>query len=101
MRVSSAVDWFMDKTVVPGYSRLGPTLRKAWWLDDPEPDALAGRHVVVTGASSGLGAATVVGLARLGRHRAPAGPRPGPAGRLGRLTCGATSPRPAPRRLTW
>ena len=66
MRVSSAVDWFMDKTVVPGYSRLGPTLRKAWWLDDPEPDALVGRHVVVTGASSGLGAATVVGLARLG-----------------------------------
>ncbi len=66
MRVTSALDWFMDKTVVPGYSRLGPALRRAWWLDDPEPDALAGRHVVVTGASSGLGAATVVGLARLG-----------------------------------
>jgi len=56
----------MDKTVVPGYSRIGPLVRQAWWPDDPAPDSLAGRHVVVTGASSGLGRATVIGVARLG-----------------------------------
>lgn len=66
MRVTTALDWVLDKTVVPGYSRIGYDLRRHWWPDDPEPDALRGRHVVVTGASSGLGAATTVGLARLG-----------------------------------
>lgn len=66
MRITAALDWLMDKTVVPGYSQLGPALRQTWWLNDPGPGTLAGRHVVVTGASSGLGAATVTGLARLG-----------------------------------
>jgi len=66
VRLTTTVDWLMDKTVVPGYSRLGPAVRRAWWPADPWPGALAGRHVVVTGASSGLGAATVDGLARLG-----------------------------------
>ena len=66
MRLTTTVDWLMDKTVVPGYSRLGPAVRRAWWPADPAPDALVGRHVVVTGASSGLGEAAVVGLARLG-----------------------------------
>ncbi len=66
MRLTTTLDWLMDKTVLPGYSRLGPALRRSWWPADPEPDALAGRHVVVTGASSGLGAATTAGLARLG-----------------------------------
>ena len=66
MRVTHYVDWFLDKTVVLGYSRVGPALRKAWWPSDPAPESLQGRHVVVTGASGGLGAATVVGCARLG-----------------------------------
>jgi NAD(P)-dependent dehydrogenase (short-subunit alcohol dehydrogenase family) len=66
VRLTTTVDWLMDKAVVPGYSRLGPAVRRAWWPPDPAPDALAGHHVVVTGASSGLGEATVVGLARLG-----------------------------------
>ncbi len=66
MRLTHYVDWFMDKTVVLGYSRLGPALRQAWWPPGAEPGALAGRHAVVTGASSGLGAATAAALARLG-----------------------------------
>lgn len=66
MRVTTALDWVLDKTIVPGYSRIGYDLRRRWWPDDPEPGALAGKRVVVTGASSGLGAATTVGLAKLG-----------------------------------
>lgn len=59
----------LDRTVAPGYSRLGYLLRSASWTGeraDPAPDALRGRVAVVTGASAGLGTATVAGLARLG-----------------------------------
>lgn len=64
-RLTGTLDTVLDKLVVPGYSALGPVLRQAWWA--PDAAALVGdRHVVVTGASSGLGAATAVGLARLG-----------------------------------
>ncbi|WP_278256883.1 SDR family NAD(P)-dependent oxidoreductase [Nocardioides convexus] len=56
----------MDRTVVLGYTRLGSGLRARWWPDDPAPDALAGRRVLVTGATSGIGKAAVVGYLRLG-----------------------------------
>lgn len=59
-------DTLLDKTVLPGYSSIGPALRRRWWPADPEPDALRGRHVVVTGASGGLGAAAATGIAALG-----------------------------------
>jgi dehydrogenase/reductase SDR family protein 12 len=64
--LTAALDTILDKTVVPGYSSIGPALRKHWWPADPDPQALVGRHVVVTGASSGLGRAAATGLARLG-----------------------------------
>ena len=62
------VDTLMDRTVAPGYTRLGPAVRRhlSTWPADPPPDALAGRRALVTGASSGLGAATAEGLAALG-----------------------------------
>jgi NAD(P)-dependent dehydrogenase (short-subunit alcohol dehydrogenase family) len=62
------VDRVLDRSVVLGYSRIGLAVRKrlAGFPDDPRPDALQGRHAVVTGASSGLGTATAAGLARLG-----------------------------------
>ena len=63
---TSAVDWVMDKSLVLGYTKLGPAVRQAWWPGDPAPAALAGRHVLVTGATGGLGLATAGGLARLG-----------------------------------
>lgn len=64
--LGSALDTVLDKTLVPGYSKIGPALRRHWWPADPAPDSLVGRHVVVTGASSGLGRAAATGVARLG-----------------------------------
>lgn len=64
--LTSFLDSVLDKAIVPGYSSIGPAVRRRWWPADPDPQALVGRHVVVTGASSGLGRATALGLARLG-----------------------------------
>ncbi|HYO85387.1 MAG TPA: SDR family NAD(P)-dependent oxidoreductase [Dermatophilaceae bacterium] len=66
MQVRPALDWAMDKSLVLGYTRIGPRLRRRWWPADPAPDALAGRDVLVTGATGGLGLATAVDLAALG-----------------------------------
>lgn len=64
-RIGGAVDAVLDALVVPGYSRLGVIARAHWWPADPRP---FGRpvDVLVTGASSGLGAAAAKGLAGLG-----------------------------------
>ena len=59
------LDTVLDRLVVPGYSSLGMAIRRPGWTD-PAPDALAGRTVVVTGANSGLGKATVAGVVALG-----------------------------------
>lgn len=66
--VGSALDRFLDRSVVLGYSRIGLSLRRrlAHYPADPPPGVLRGQHVVVTGASSGLGVATAQGLAALG-----------------------------------
>lgn len=62
---SSALDWALDKSLL-GYSRIGPRVRRSWWPADPAAGALAGRHVLVTGATGGLGLATAQGVAALG-----------------------------------
>lgn len=59
------IDTLLDRTVVLGWSRVGFALRRRGWTDPP-PDALRGKRALVTGASGGLGLATVEGLARLG-----------------------------------
>jgi NAD(P)-dependent dehydrogenase (short-subunit alcohol dehydrogenase family) len=66
--VAEGLDTLLDRTVAPGYTRLGPALRRRLptWPADPAPDALRGRIAAVTGATSGLGLATAEGLARLG-----------------------------------
>jgi NAD(P)-dependent dehydrogenase (short-subunit alcohol dehydrogenase family) len=66
--VSTFVDRAMDRSVVLGYSKIGLAVRRrlADWPADPPSGALAGRDVAVTGASSGLGIATVQGLSALG-----------------------------------
>ena len=69
-KVSGLVDTALDRSVVLGYSKIGLGLRRRLpgWPADPAPGSLTGKHVVVTGASSGLGIATAEGLARLGAH---------------------------------
>lgn len=63
--IAAAADVVLDKLVVPGYSSIGPFIRKRWWPADPKP---FGRQVdvLVTGGSSGLGAAAAAGIAALG-----------------------------------
>ncbi|GAA2066858.1 SDR family NAD(P)-dependent oxidoreductase [Williamsia deligens] len=61
----TGVDALLDRLVVPGYSRIGSSVRRRFWAPDPEPFAER-TDIVVTGGSSGLGAATAVGLTRLG-----------------------------------
>lgn len=63
-----ALDTAMDRSLVLGYTSIGLRIRRALpgWPADPRPGALAGKDVLVTGASSGLGIATVEGLAALG-----------------------------------
>jgi len=61
------LDKGMDFTVVPGFSRIGYSVRKSMfdWDGQVAPD-LTGRTAVVTGVTSGLGAATAASLAELG-----------------------------------
>lgn len=64
--MARGLDVLLDRTVAPGYTRIGSALRSQWWAADAAPGALAGRRVLVTGATSGLGAAAVDGLLQLG-----------------------------------
>ena len=65
--LTRALDTVLDRAVVPGYTKIGYRLRRLGWpADDPRPGALAGKTVVVTGASSGLGKAAAASMARLG-----------------------------------
>lgn len=58
-------DTLLDRSLI-GYSDIGYALRRAWWPPDPPSGAFDGATAVVTGAKTGLGKATAVGLARLG-----------------------------------
>lgn len=64
--LDTALDTALDRTVVPGYTRIGYRLRQAGWPADPPAGALRGRTALVTGANRGLGKAIAGGLARLG-----------------------------------
>ncbi|MFD9701042.1 SDR family NAD(P)-dependent oxidoreductase [Lentzea sp. NPDC059081] len=61
------LDTLADRLVAPGYSKWGYRLRRrSWPADDPKPGALRAGLAVVTGAGTGIGKATALGLARLG-----------------------------------
>jgi NAD(P)-dependent dehydrogenase (short-subunit alcohol dehydrogenase family) len=66
MDVTSVIDAALDRSVVLGYTRLGSGLRRRWWPADPAPDALVGKRVLVTGATSGIGEAMGRSFADLG-----------------------------------
>ena len=62
---TSVLDKALDVLVVPGFSSIGPALRRHWWAPDAGPFADT-PEVIVTGAGSGLGEAAAAGLATLG-----------------------------------
>ena len=73
---SRIVDAVLEATVVGSFSRIGPEVRRrlARWEDPP---AAAGRQMVVTGATSGLGLSAATELARLGASVCLVGRDPG------------------------
>ena len=64
--VTGFLDAALDRSVLLGYSKIGSGLRKRWWPADPPANALAGKRVVVTGATAGLGEAMAQSFAELG-----------------------------------
>ena len=66
MSATAILDAVLDRSLVLGYTKIGPALRRRWWPHDPAPGCLVDQHVVVTGATSGIGEAMVGSLARLG-----------------------------------
>ncbi len=62
-----AADATLEAAIVPSFTRIGPAVRRrVWGWQDPGPNALAGQVVVVTGATSGLGAVIAREVGRAG-----------------------------------
>jgi dehydrogenase/reductase SDR family protein 12 len=66
LNLAAAADIVLDRSVVLGYTRIGSQLRRLWWPADPGRQSLAGKRVLVTGATSGIGEAMARSFAELG-----------------------------------
>ncbi|WP_099038378.1 SDR family NAD(P)-dependent oxidoreductase [Mycobacterium neglectum] len=65
MKFTKILDDALDRSVVLGYTKLGSRLRRTWWPADPQPKAMAGKRVLVTGATAGIGEAIARSFAEL------------------------------------
>ena len=64
--VTGLVDGALDRAPVLGYTRIGSGLRRLWWPADPGPASMAGKRVLVSGATAGIGLEMARAFARLG-----------------------------------
>ena len=66
--LSRLLDAALDRSVVLGYTSIGSGVRRRLphWPADPAPGSMAGRRVVVTGATSGIGEAMARSFLDLG-----------------------------------
>ena len=63
--ITSLLDDVIDRTVIPGYTKIGYWVRSRGWSSS-ELQRMEDKVVLITGASSGLGLAAAEGFARLG-----------------------------------
>jgi dehydrogenase/reductase SDR family member 12 len=72
------VDWVLELTIIGSFGRPGLVLRRGLFgWDSPKPNSIAGRTVLVTGPTSGLGLAATEALAAVGARVVLVGRNPG------------------------